>query len=73
MGSADGATQKDCCVRHILNRFNVIIFTVRFLRDTDIAFRAILASVLGCYYRVLAAMSTGLPWNGMPTLGLACV
>ncbi|KAK0516237.1 hypothetical protein JMJ35_000840 [Cladonia borealis] len=34
---------------------------------------AILASVLGCYYRVLSALSPDLAWNEPPALGLALV
>ena len=73
MGAADAATQKNCCVRYILDRFDVITVNIRFCNGTDIDFSAILASVLGCYYRVLAALSPDLAWTEPPTLGLACV
>ena len=73
MGTANAATQKNCSMRYILDRFDVITVKNPSLESTEIGFSAILASVLGCYYRVLAAMSADLAWTEPPTIGLACV
>lgn len=79
MDTTPTSAEKGRSMRHLSSRVNVrsntssfvpTIWAPQSLEDTDESFRAIIASILGLYYRLLA-LNPGMTWGLAPAIGLA--